>query len=698
MSTDTKGDPKFLTINKKDDWEKGYTDNLIFSGKMQGIRIQSGPCYRIRKAVPVKDLIGSAAIIDVVPGCPGILYILCSEGYLWIYDIERNFAEKYDGTEGDTVFSGAERLALKGDVLYITGKTPTDTKVGYITAIDLQTLEILWSSNSYLIPQDLTCDEKGNLYLLDEDSVIIKIDRCGNLIGRLETGYPAAQITQIEAVGEDKVALYDSKSNEIAIADLKQNTIGDTVISIDRAREVKGLYSDCKSNIYTLEFFKINKLAKKTGYLAVYYPQNGTYQSAESFNGSVSFLCMGYCGNACALNSGKTELLILDPVNTIVSKATDLLPQGTYISHPLDSAVYDMKWHRLEMNMEIPEDTQVSVSFMTNNEKLTVNGENYLHLPWSKPVINPADTLIEADTGRYLWIRIDLIGTTQLSPTVKEITAYFPRTSYLRYLPAVYQEDTESRNFLEGFLSMFETLLMGTEGQIDNIAALFDPDCAPPEFLNYIAQWLSLPVSEYWDEERLRELIRKSSDIYKTRGTREGLRSILNIFLQNKAQLKYNFQYNSDTPLADTTKGSLESESNILSAPKVFIVENFQVRNVKDLMDEPVKKELEDIFADDPYSFHIFVNKVENESNGKFSVRDITGKDMSEVKRIIDVEKPAYTKACVTMLEPDMILDGHTYIGINTCLREPKQRLDEGYRIRRDTGVIDIEDMKINFD
>jgi len=100
MSTDTKGDPKFLTINKKDDWEKGYTDNLIFSGKMQGIRIQSGPCYRIRKAVPVKDLIGSAAIIDVVPGCPGILYILCSEGYLWIYDIERNFAEKYDGTEG----------------------------------------------------------------------------------------------------------------------------------------------------------------------------------------------------------------------------------------------------------------------------------------------------------------------------------------------------------------------------------------------------------------------------------------------------------------------------------------------------------------------------------------------------------------------------------------------------------------------
>jgi len=71
---------------------------------------------------------------------------------------------------------------------------------------------------------------------------------------------------------------------------------------------------------------------------------------------------------------------------------------------------------------------------------------------------------------------------------------------------------------------------------------------------------------------------------------------------------------------------------------------------------------------------------------------------MSEVKRIIDVEKPAYTKACVTMLEPDMILDGHTYIGINTCLREPKQRLDEGYRIRRDTGVIDIEDMKINFD
>jgi phage tail-like protein len=570
---------------------------------------------------------------------------------------------KYDGAKGDVVFSGAQRLCLKGSVLYIAGIASNESEKGYIAAIDLQMLEMIWKTDRYSIPLDLTCDTNGNLYLLEEGWGIVKIDRNGNMSDRFELGNISGCISQIEALNEDEIIVYDSIKNTMAIADLKLDTISEIKIYVDRLREVKGLYSGCNTGIYTLEF-SVSGRNKKTAYLTRYYLKSGIYHSEVLYSGEITLLCMNRCGSICALNRGNREILFLRPENTMIAKGMGLLPRGIYISHPLDSTVQDMKWHRIEINMDVPEDTQVLVYYMTSNENLNVNMENYLNLPWSSPVINPGDALIEAAAGRYLWIRMDLTGTMNLSPAVNDFTVYFPRTSYLGYLPAVYQEDPESRDFLEGFLSVFETFFMGVEERIDNIAALFDPDSAPPEFLNYIAGWLSLPVSEYWDDERLRELAGRAADIYKMRGTRDGIRAILEIYLKNK----------------------------------VLIVENFQVKNVKKLMNESGKKELEEIFGNDPYSFHVFVNKVEKGENRKFSVRNITKEDISEVKRILDVEKPAYTKACVIILEPYMTLDGHTYMGVNTCFGDPKQRLDRGDKLRENSGFVDIEDMKIDFE
>lgn len=663
MSIDAKGDPKFLTINKKADWEKGYIDNLTFPAEAGGIQISSGTVYKIVKAVPVKDITGDAGIIDIVSGCPGVLYILCSEGYLLIYDLEKNFAGKYDGTGGEVVFSGARKLLQKGGVLYITGSRPEDEKNGFITAIDLETLEVIWESDSLLIPQDFACDEIGNLYLLEEDMGIVKIDRNGNSVDRYILDYTTGHIGQFEAIDEDILAVYDSISNTMTVVDLKSNIITDMMISINPIRKLTGLYSGCDDGIYTLEHIKSAQVNKRIGYFTRYCMKNGKYQGETLVSGRISRLCTGHSGKAYVLNDENGELLFLNPEKTMISKDAGLLPQGTYISHPLDSTIQDTRWHRMELKANIPQDTQVSVSFITSNDISAVTSENYLFLPWSKPVINPYDALIEAQPGRYLWIKIDLTGTINVSPEVTEITAYFPRISYLGYLPAVYQEDKESRDFLEGFLSLFETFFMDTEKRIDNIAALFDPDSAPAEFLNYLAHWLSLPVSEYWDEERLRQLMGEAAGIYKMRGTREGIRRILEIFLKNK----------------------------------VFIVENFQIRNAKKIMNEEKKAELEEIFGDDPYSFHIFVNKVQKNTDGRFSAADITDNDITEVRRITELEKPAYTRACVKTLESEIVLDGNTYMGINTFLRDPRQKLDKGDHLRECNISIDIEDMKIDF-
>ena len=73
---------------------------------------------------------------------------------------------------------------------------------------------------------------------------------------------------------------------------------------------------------------------------------------------------------------------------------------------------------------------------------------------------------------------------------------YYPRISYLSFLPAIYQEDPVSRDFLERFLSLFESVLYGLETDISEMFKLFDAETAPPKFLAWLASWLNLSLEE----------------------------------------------------------------------------------------------------------------------------------------------------------------------------------------------------------
>jgi phage tail-like protein len=100
------------------------------------------------------------------------------------------------------------------------------------------------------------------------------------------------------------------------------------------------------------------------------------------------------------------------------------------------------------------------------------------------------------------------------------------RSSYLRYLPALYSGD----DFLGRFLLIFETILSPIERTIDNLPFYFDARLTPPEALPWLASWLGLVLDERWPEARRRELIRAAVDLYQWRGTRRGLVEFLRLY------------------------------------------------------------------------------------------------------------------------------------------------------------------------
>jgi phage tail-like protein len=97
---------------------------------------------------------------------------------------------------------------------------------------------------------------------------------------------------------------------------------------------------------------------------------------------------------------------------------------------------------------------------------------------------------------------------------------------YLKYLPAVYQDD----DLMGRFLMLFESFWAPIEQQIDSLPLYFDPRLTPPEFLPWLASWIALVLDERWPEHKRRRLLRSAASLYRKRGTRHGLAEYLEIY------------------------------------------------------------------------------------------------------------------------------------------------------------------------
>ncbi|MBI1277555.1 MAG: phage tail protein I [Anaerolineaceae bacterium] len=113
-------------------------------------------------------------------------------------------------------------------------------------------------------------------------------------------------------------------------------------------------------------------------------------------------------------------------------------------------------------------------------------------------------------------------------------------SSYLPYLPAIFQENVEEDTplFLGRFLLAFEEVLsglddanqLGIEEYLDGIATFFDPDYTPEEFLPWLASWIALTLRDDWSVSLKRYFLKNMVSLYKLRGTSAGLKRMLGAF------------------------------------------------------------------------------------------------------------------------------------------------------------------------
>jgi len=226
---------------------------------------------------------------------------------------------------------------------------------------------------------------------------------------------------------------------------------------------------------------------------------------------------------------------------------------GIFYSKTLDNGNAESLWHRVALQGSIPGKTGVEVFYhASDDEGLRAAYEQALSGPgsveeraariealMSKNWVHPEtfiaaaspDLILNPNKGRFLWLKLRLVTFDEKSrPSIRSARVYYPRLSYLRYLPPAYREDAVSAAFLERFLSIFETVFEGLDAEIDQLFRHFDPRLAPKEFLPWLASWINVSLDEDLPEERVRRLVSRAPYLYGRKGTPEALVEFLEIY------------------------------------------------------------------------------------------------------------------------------------------------------------------------
>jgi phage tail-like protein len=212
---------------------------------------------------------------------------------------------------------------------------------------------------------------------------------------------------------------------------------------------------------------------------------------------------------------------------------------GTLTTAELDSTIEGCVWHRIALDADIPIGTTIEVV-----PHVYATGGDTVPDLIPAPIVLSGDTpdcLVQGQAGQYLKLYLTFNGNGVATPVLRSIKIWFPRQDWLKYLPAIYQQDEESRSFLSRFLSILQTDFDGFDETIDNIWTLFDPSSVPNAWFLWLAAWIALPINPTWTDAQKRSVLKNAGGQYRLRGTPAGIQQLISDYAGVSARLFEHF-------------------------------------------------------------------------------------------------------------------------------------------------------------
>lgn len=314
--------------------------------------------------------------------------------------------------------------------------------------------------------------------------------------------------------------------------------------------------------------------------------------------------------------------------------------EAVFISRLLDSLEAETIWHRLKIRRELglPGTFRLSVYAGNQNKLFFEGGELGLEeliqrndipleekriamAPWlQKEVTGKEDVLLHEVRGRYLWIMIEMYPQ-QTGSELADIQIYFPRRSWIEYLPEIYQREDRD-GFLERYLGIFQTIYEDLNDEIRAVSKRFDVDLTEKQYLAWLAQWLGIGNGHIWSEKQLRRLLKEGVGLYKRRGTRQGITDFVAL-------------YTGEAP---------------------FLVEGHQLSSFRG--DKERIKQLHRLYTDNPLSLTVLVREEVIHSR----------QQQKALTELLEEVKPVQLELNLILLKPYIFVGRYSYLGINSVL------------------------------
>ena len=319
---------------------------------------------------------------------------------------------------------------------------------------------------------------------------------------------------------------------------------------------------------------------------------------------------------------------------------------SAFISRVYDSKEEQTIWHRMCLRRFGDEDVPFRISFYTVDDGYVMENEEavlvteiikrpgqQMDIEQKKTVFadylqfeveNTTDLLLHQVSGRYLWFVLEVYCQPGQNVAFSDIIIYFPRQTWVSYLPSLYDRSNVGDTFLDRYLALFQSLYDDLGRTIDEIPVQLDPDTADEQALGWLASWLGIRNIKIWSAEQLRYLIAHASEMYRKRGTKEGLCDFIELY----------------------------------TGERPFVVEQHKIENFADNEQQYIL--LRNLYGSDPYMSTILI---------RASCLP-TKKEFLDLQRIIEDIKPAWMAFRMITMHPYILLDNYSYLGVNSVLGE----------------------------
>lgn len=609
-------DSSIFSLANEQLWKNGLFNNTTYEEGC--LKLKSETVYRSTASWDYGFLMEESQRPYMQVDSIGLIYLLVG-ALVYVYDW---VAQKYDVVyehDGTTDLQELKPFVVKDKLVIMEGKDTLSISVialhGGAVIIDKAKIPVAHPAG-YFVADDFSCyilNQEGELYQYDLKSQGL------NQIATLEKESPFEN--GVLKVGEKHV--YWLQERALYVWDRSLGT--ERIISCVEA--------------YSVRSDSVVFVTLKEGYTSVVLDDEEVIKRKSS----VSEIDMDTKGRLYLKCENHTSMDVYQ-LQRLTKRADQGKPYtGSYYLPLIDAGAFESQWVRFKLQFERTHSSQINVAYYAFDEAyIHYQGKQMLWSEWYRdasipldqkiPIIdkklkdhlkNPEDALFQQTYGRYLIVRLELWGTEEISPTVKGLRIYFNEPSFIYYLPEIYQTG-ESKDFLERFLKIMETIYLDIEEKIDLLSNFTDIDRADDAFLRWMTHWVDFEVDETWETEQVRTLLKYIPMLYQKRGTKVALKKLLQIYLGYE-------------PL---------------------IIENYEMEKLE--LETSVRKLLEDSYGDSPYGFSVL-------AGGPVKLTD---QQKTSIKRMIEKEIPAHTHYKFIELDPWISLDKQSYLSVNSYLSE----------------------------